>query len=135
MLYEAPRALNPECGELLQVALHLADRPGDRARRVVAVLAPGPPLAQQVPALVESLLHGPQLGVLLLGGQLARGQPVPQLVLGADELVYVPENFLVFHEAYGTRPGARPAMRPGRRPARAANPWAARVRSTLTVCS
>src|SRR5690606_41435977 len=63
---------------ILLVVLHLARRAGRRAVGVVARPAPGAPLPQQVPALVERRLQLLDAGVLLVGGQPARLQPGAQ---------------------------------------------------------
>src|SRR5260370_28523631 len=84
-------------GRLLHVPLHLGNRARRRLPRILAELTPGAALAQQIPALVERRLGGSQLGMLLVGGQLAVGELGPQFVLGLDELVDVPEDLLIVH--------------------------------------
>src|SRR5579859_4119914 len=82
---------------LLEVSLHLGRRPGLGRALVLAELAPGPALPEQVPALIESLLGGLQRRLLLAAGQLARGEPGSQRVLGLDQLIDAAENLLVVH--------------------------------------
>src|SRR5438034_624001 len=57
----------------------------------------GPPLAQQVPALVESGLGRGQLPVLFVGGYLTGRELGAQLVLGLNEIVDVRQDLLVIH--------------------------------------
>jgi phytoene dehydrogenase-like protein len=83
--------------ELLQVTLYLGHRAGCRLAGVLAELAPGAALAQQVPALVERLLGGSQPRALLGAGQLARGKLGAQIVLSLDQLINVAEDLLVVH--------------------------------------
>ncbi len=80
---------------LLHVALHLGSRTYRRLTWILAELAPRTALPQQIPALVERLLGGSQLGMLLVRGQLTRGELGAQLPLGLDELVDVPEDLLL----------------------------------------
>ena len=68
-----------------------------RTARVLAELAPGPALPQQVPALIELLLDRPELLLLLVARQLPGGQPGTQVVLGLDQLIDIAEDFLVVH--------------------------------------
>ena len=75
----------------------LASRPRRRLVRVLAELAAGPPLPQQVPALVQRLLGGPQPLALLLAGQLAGRELPTELMLGVDQLVDVSHDLLVVH--------------------------------------
>src|SRR5215472_16669882 len=82
---------------LLPVPLHLADRPHLRVRRILAELPAGPPLAQQVPALVEGGLGGGQLPVLVVGGYLTGCELGAQLVLGLNEIVDVRQDLPVVH--------------------------------------
>src|SRR5579859_7792332 len=82
---------------LLEVSLHFGRRPGLGRALVLAELAPGPALPEQVPALIESLLGGLQRRLLLAAGQLARGEPGSQRVLGLDQLIDAAENLLVVH--------------------------------------
>ena len=72
-----------------------------------------PPLAQQIPALVQRLLGRPQLRTLLGPGQLAVGGLGAQVVLGRDELVDVAQDLLVVHEANARRPTGPGAHRTG----------------------
>src|SRR5258707_15825851 len=97
---------------LLQVPLHFGSRTCLRLAWILAELAPGAALPQQVPALVERHLGGSQLGVLLVRGQVTRGELGPQLVLGLDELIDVPEDLLLVHATYRTRSAPRPRPRP-----------------------
>src|ERR1700728_4873043 len=90
-------AMRISCSVLLQVSLDLIGRPRCRAGRVLAELAPGPALPEQVPALIQRLLGRAQLDMLVLAGQLALGQPVSQLMLGLNQLVNVTEDVLVVH--------------------------------------
>ena len=73
-----------------------------------------PALAEQVPALVQGLLHRPQLLVLGVRGQLALGDLLPQFMLGLYEFVDVAENLLVVHVPYGTRYGQQSSANPSR---------------------
>ena len=100
---------------LLQILLDFADRSRSAAAGVVAELAPGPSLSQQVPALVQLLLGAPELLVLLLRCQLTSCQPGPQVVLGLDEVVDGTENFLVIHSLVLPRGSAHPATLPAQR--------------------
>src|SRR5215469_4688201 len=79
----------PGLTQLLHVALYLGDRAQRRLTWILTELAPRPPLPQQIPALVERLLGGSQLGA--------------QFVLGLDQLVDVPEDLLLVHVTYRTR--------------------------------
>src|SRR5260221_3856221 len=97
---------------LLQVRLHFGSRTCLGLAWILAELAPGAALPQQVPALVERHLGGSQLGVLLVRGQVTRGELGPQLVLGLDELIDVPEDLLLVHATYRTRSARRPRPRP-----------------------
>src|SRR5260221_5796535 len=82
---------------LLQVPFALRGGTRGGLADTLAELAPCPPLPQQIPALIESLLDRPQGRVLLLGRQLAAGQLVPKLALGLDELIDAPDYLLVVH--------------------------------------
>jgi len=84
---------------LLHVTLYLGHRAYRRVGRILPELAPGAALPQQIPALVERLLGVSQLGLLLVTGQLTRGELSAQLVLGPDELVDVPEDLLLVQSA------------------------------------
>src|SRR5262247_4882510 len=99
MLVQRPR--------LLHVAFHLPRRAQLRLLRALAELPPRPPLAQQVPALVQRLFDRPQPLTLLGAGQLAVGDLGAQVVLGRDELVDVAQDLLVIHDANARRPPAR----------------------------
>ena len=81
----------------MQILFDFAGRSRSAAARVLTELAPGSPLPQQVPALVQLLLSGTELLVLLVAGQLTGCQPGTQVVLGLDEIVDGAENFLVVH--------------------------------------
>ena len=65
--------------------------------RVLAELPAGPPLPQQVPALVQRLLGGAQSLTLFLAGQLAGRELTTELMLGVDQLVDVSHDLLVVH--------------------------------------
>src|ERR1700683_258585 len=95
-LLRKPARLAPRSA-LLQVSLDLGSGPRRRVASILVELAPGAALAQQIPALVQRLLGGLQLGMLLVGGQLTGGQFCAQLVLGLDELVNIPKDLLVVH--------------------------------------
>jgi hypothetical protein len=87
---------DPVSGILL-VPLDLADRTGCRLVRVLAELAAGPPLPQQIPALVERFFGGPQPLMLLRAAQLARGELLTERVLGLDEVPDLTQDLLVVH--------------------------------------
>jgi len=82
---------------LLEVAL---DHGGVARRGFVGILTelpPGPPLAQQVPALVEPDLQiGQPAGILVRQGATSRGV-LPQLVLLLDEAVDALEDLGIVH--------------------------------------
>src|SRR6266571_6533102 len=105
---------------LLQIALDLGGRARVCRPRILAELAPGPALPQQVPALVEGFFCGFQPGVLLVGGQLTCGELAAQLVLGLDELIDVPEDLLVVHvpTVWGPPQSPQGALRPRASPGR-----------------
>ena len=71
---------------LLQILLDFVDRPRSAAARILAELAPGPPLPQQVPALVEFDLDPAQPIMLLRLGDVAALQPRPQVFLLGDQV-------------------------------------------------
>ena len=72
-------------------------RPRRRLVRVLAELPAGPPLPQQVPALVQRLLGGAQSLTLFLAGQLAGRELTTELMFGVDQLVDVSHDLLVVH--------------------------------------
>src|SRR5260370_24255622 len=82
---------------LLEVALAPLRGTRSSLADILAELAPCPPLPQQIPALIESLLDRPQGRVLFLGRQLASGKLFPQIALGVDELVDAPDYLRVVH--------------------------------------
>src|SRR5205807_7892258 len=82
---------------LLLVALDLSDRASCRLVRVLAELAAGPPLPQQVPALIEPFFGGPQPFALLRAAQLARGELLAELVLGLNEVPDLSQDLHVVH--------------------------------------
>src|SRR5439155_16384029 len=84
---------------LLQVALDLGHRAGLGRVRVGTGLPRGPPLPQQVPALVESHFQLPQAVVLLRGVDPAGLGPGAQPVLLVDQLGDAMQDLLVVHGA------------------------------------
>jgi hypothetical protein len=76
---------------------NLADRPRRRLVRILPELAAGPPLSQQVPALIQRLFGGPQPLALLRSAQLAGRELLAELMLGLDQLVDVRHDLLVVH--------------------------------------
>src|SRR5690349_7740592 len=98
-------------GGLLLVALDLGHRADRGVVPVVSVLAPGLPLPQQVPALVQGLLGCFQLGPLLRARDLAAGHLGPQLVLGLDQLGDAVVDLPVVHVTYRRAPGDTTGMR------------------------
>src|SRR5580704_10777140 len=95
---------------LLQVPLDLGRGTGGALGRVLAELTASPALAEQVPALVEGLLHRAEPGLLLSGGQLSGRDLRPEFVLGLDQLVDVAHDLLVIHESHRTG-NRRPPVR------------------------
>ena len=79
----------------VQVALDFVGRPHLGLPRITTGLAQGPPLAQQIPALVECHLEGAQPLVLLGLVDLAVLQLGAQLLLLGDKLVDLIENVLI----------------------------------------
>src|SRR5215472_934308 len=103
---------------LLAVSLHLGHRPHLRLVGILAEFPAGAALAEQVPALVEGGLGGPELLALFLGAQLASAQPGPQVVLGLDELIDPAKDLLVVHATHRTwtRPRSATRSAPSPRP-------------------
>ena len=64
------RAANPRL-PLLLVALHYLGWPSARVSRILMKFPTGPPLAEEVPGLVESYLHLPQAVLLVRRGTRA----------------------------------------------------------------
>src|SRR3954470_18404719 len=93
---------------LLQVALDSRLRPGLRLVGVLVVLALGPPLAEQVPALVQVGLELTDTGALLLGvlGGLA------ELVLLVDQRVDAAEDVVLVHVRQPALPRSPETGRP-----------------------
>src|SRR6266487_1295444 len=84
-------------GPLLQVAFDLRCRPRLCQLGIRAGIPLGPALAEQIPALVECLLGGPECGLLQRAAQLAGGQSGAQFALGRDQIGDVPKDLLVIH--------------------------------------
>jgi hypothetical protein len=85
---------------LLGVAFNLLDGPGGSFVRIFAGVHLGPPLAQQVPALVKALFHFAQAGPDLVRVRpRVRGLgPVPKIVLFLDERLDTLQKVLVVHD-------------------------------------
>src|SRR5262245_43110671 len=98
---------------LLAVPLHLADRPRPGVVRILAELPASPPLAEQIPALIQPLLERVEAGLLVGGKALANG-PRAELVLLRDQLVDPADDLCFVHGAVSTT-AAR--SRPSRAPA------------------
>src|SRR5262249_40024877 len=97
--------------------------------RVLADVTPGPPLPQQVPALVERLFERTQPLVYLLGGEVAPLQALTERVLLIDQGIDTTENLAVLHRQITsddslTTPDACLARRPGSTNRRTADPCA-----------
>src|SRR6476619_4801495 len=99
---------------LLEVALDGRFRAHLRLVGVLVVLALGPALAQQVPALVQVGLEPADPGPLLVGVLLG----LPKLVLLVDQRVDAAEDVGLVHAdslpypASGTHPSTKAASRP-----------------------
>src|SRR5437868_10880805 len=90
-------AAGPLVGGLLLVRFDLGDREGDGVVRVLAGVAAGAAAAEQVPAAVEGHVQLADAGVLLLGGEFARGEPLAEPVLFGDHRGDLLENLVVLH--------------------------------------
>ncbi len=95
---------------LLHVALNLRDRPGRAATWILAELAAGATLSQQIPVLVELLFRAAELLLLLICRQFAGRKPGAQIVLGLDEVIYVAQDVLVVHGVILPRGFAHPCI-------------------------
>src|SRR5262245_47115487 len=102
-------AVPPRPDRLLLVALDLRDRTHLGLARVIPRLSQGSPLAQQVPAPVERLLHRAQPLAPLLRRQPHALQARVQRVLLVDQVLYPPHDVLVAHSPMvPTGSGGRP---------------------------
>jgi len=87
----------------LKVAFDLRRRARLSVIGILAELAVRPALPQQIPALVQSVLHRTQPITLLRAGQLALGDLVAELVLLADEVADVLEDLGIVHDSTVSR--------------------------------
>src|SRR5690606_27002715 len=104
---------------LLPVLLDLARRAGPRLPGVAAELLLGPPLAQQVPALVQGALQLPD--AVAFGRAEPVRAPLPEVALLGDELPDALDDLRLAAAAFahvpmlGPPPRAKQESRPGTR--------------------
>src|SRR5437899_12544390 len=81
------RHISPTRAPLLLVALHHVLRAGLGVAGILAGVALGPPLAKEVPTLVELDLQLPQPVIVVLAQRVAGGRLVVQPVFFVNELI------------------------------------------------